>query len=291
MRLRIGYMAAVVTLLAGGWARADDAALLSYKFVAGQTFSYSIDTKLDVTVNLSNVGEMAPIPLTATGTIKQTTSQVLPSGDAEVITTFDSLKMAMNGNDQDIPSENLPSVTTIISSSGAVKSIKGLENTKASFISLPLSALFNACRFCELPNGPVKVGDTWSREMAFPTGNGRLRFDNKMLTLLDEDTVRFSQAITGSAGFSTSTALIGNGSSGKRMTVEGPIKSAGTVSFSTAQGRVISTEGTADLDLVMNIPNLASTDPNTAKVHMTYKISQITDKPLAVGSGGSTSGH
>jgi hypothetical protein len=120
---------------------------------------------------------------------------VLPNGDAEVVVTFDSLKMTASGSPIPLDTTTFPAVTMTMSPSGQVKSSQGIDKMSSAFGGMPFMDMGSLAQNSAFPARLLNIGDSWTQDVPFPMG-GKLLVRAK-LTGSDGRTAKIKQAITG----------------------------------------------------------------------------------------------
>jgi len=246
---RIAVLCAVLGMLAGQ-AFGQDTVKLEYKFKQGELLRYKMI--MNMTMQMSGIGgEEAEVPAMSAQTVavtRQRTKKVLPNGDAEVTSAVESMKMTMGDKTQELPVDKMPVVTMVISKNGTVKSIKGLDDKMPTmFGGMDLSALG---QLGGLPEGEVKVGDTWSQDVPFPTGGWSLQVSGELLStdtkLGKYKVATFKLNIGGdvSSEIPIPASSDETSSTGGNMAITGTTSGDATVYFSCEKGQIIRTEGT-----------------------------------------------
>jgi len=265
--VRIVVLCAVLSVLAGQ-AFGQETVRLEYKFKQGELLRYKMVMSATINMQMSmpdgSSGQMPSIPMQMVGVMRQRTRKVLPNGDAEVAYAFESMKVTVGDMTQQSPTEKIPVITMVISKNGVPKSIQGLEKLGGQsgytqFISPETLGQYGA-----LPEGDLKVGDTWSQDVPFPIG-GRLQMSGKLLstdTKLGSYTVAtFEQNTGGDINMNIPVPMPSNGapSTGGNVGANGEFLGDTTVYFSLEEGKMIRTSGRATLQMKVDIAGAAGT--------------------------------
>lgn len=191
---------------------------MQYKFAPGQVFRYQIDVD-ETLVSKSNktVARTTPIQTKLTGVRNEQVKQVFPNGDAEILYTFESMRINDGKNWQNT---QLPAVTLLVSNTGVVKDTRGLESKGGFFAAMPFLNPENLDEYMSaLPGSTVSnVGDSWTQDILIPglaklQSVGGLKANGKLLSL-DETangvkTVKYNQTVGGTVRFVMAAPLSG----------------------------------------------------------------------------------
>lgn len=243
-------------------APATDTVILEYIFSRGDVNRYK--TTIDMNVNvLSDTQGGLQIPsmaLKMVGFTNQTVSNVLENGDGEIISKVESMKMTMMGSTNEMPVNQMPAVTTTMTKTGLVKSISRLEKVPGMLSGIPMFNMGSTgSQFSAFPGKPVATGDTWIQDIPSPLG-GNMHSECK---LLEKDaragsyTVAvYSENASGDVNFNMDPSKVaGETANGvSRMGMTGKFVIKGTSKFSTEYGKMISTSGTMDIQMDMEMP-------------------------------------
>ncbi len=255
----------------------QDPVKLEYKFTTGEVLRYKITNNMNVQMNVPGMPNIPSMPVKIVSVMKQQTSKIQENGDAEIVTTFESLKMEMAGNSQDVPITQIQPVKMILSKSGEVKSVQGLDKLALGGMQFS-SYMSNFCQYCAIPDAMLNVGDKWEQTVQFPIGKGKLRMQDELLStnamIGTCKVANFSQDVTGDISMAMPVPGPSGAASGNsaNMELKGPIKAKSTVSFSSESGRIIKTVGTTDMKFDMQLPGSSIGKPGTMNLKMNYEI-------------------
>jgi hypothetical protein len=184
------------------------------------------------------------------------------------------MQMEIAGAATEMPVKDLPVVAMIMTKNGVVKGYQGLDKIRGMFGGTQIMNPATFGQYGMLPIGPLKVGDTWNKDVPFAMGNTMLKSKGALLStdskIGDTRVVVFKQDISGDLNPPDIVAS----PDGKGVTPVKPtggpigkIVTSGTTSFSPERGQIISAEGTINAEMATNVSN-AQNAGQTGKMHM-----------------------
>jgi hypothetical protein len=188
---------------------------------------------------------------------RQRVVKVLPGGDAQIDTVIESMHMNIMGSVIQYPTKSIPVITSIMSTSGQVKSTKGLEKMNKFGGANGLMNMLNMGSLNQnstvLPSGPVHVGDKWTQDIPIPMGGEA----TVQCTLLSADTklaggtvAVFGQNVDGRIDMGQVASYDKTGMHPNHgLELKGTVNSNGTVYFSAEKGRMIRTDGYSSMQI------------------------------------------
>ena len=266
-----------LVVLASG-ALAQETVKIELKFNPGEVLRYKmvINMNMSMEANGPSSFQLPNVPINMVIVMKQRTKRVLPNGDAEVNAVIESMRMAMGDKVQQLPVNKIPVMTMVMSPSGEVKDMKGFEKFTSACGGMDFVNPWNMKQFGMLPSTELLVGESWSQSVPFPMGGsvqviGRLLSANEMVANTRCALIR--QEIYGNLDFDKPIPAY-NGQSislppGLKM--QGKIKGASETYFSTEKGRMIRTDGNADIRMNMNAPSSSQGSGGSMFMNMRMK--------------------
>lgn len=236
---------------------------LEYKFVKNDTTRYKLvlDMNANIQMDVPAAQQIPPMAVKIVLVMSQKVIKVLENGDAEISPKIESIKMTMMGATNEIPIEKAPLVTMVMSKTGVLKSVSGIDKTFSGMLSgIPmLNSGTSGPQLNILPDKPIGVGDSWIQDIPGPFG-GKIHSECK---LLEKDAkagnytvVVYSQDINGDLKFDMPT--IGGAAQTAMplplMGMNGKFDYKGTGKFSTELGKMISSGGSINMQIDMNAP-------------------------------------
>lgn len=161
----------------------DDGVLIRYKFTQDELLRYSITmtANIGIQINMPGVDQIPGIPVTMTGVMRQRTTKILPSGDAELAVAFESLKMAAGGTVIPVDVNRMPVIKMVMSPSGQVKSSQGIDKLSMAFGNMPFMNMGSMVQNSSFPEKALKIGETWASAVPFPLG-GNLMVQSQLIS-------------------------------------------------------------------------------------------------------------
>lgn len=248
------------------FAVAQETVKLELKFKPGELLRYKMVMNMNISMEGSgpSAHQIPNLPMRMVMLMRQRTKQILPNGSAQVNAVVDSMKLTMGTKTQDIPVNKMPLMTVVISPSGRVQSVTGLEKLTGAANGMPFMNPWSMQQYCGLPSNELIVGESWSQSMPFPMGGsvsviGTLVSASEPLGKSKCAVVK--QDIYGDLDF----ANLAQSFSGQNIPIpsglkmKGKINGSGTTYFSTEKGQMMRTDGWADLQMVMDVPASSQT--------------------------------
>ena len=252
-----------------------DTITLEYKFLKDDTTRYKLvlDMNANIQMDAPAAQQIPQMAVKIVIVMNQKVVKVLENGDAEISPKIESIKMTMMGATNELPLDKAPQITIVMSKTGVMKSITGMDKTVSDMFSgIPmLNAGSSGPQLSIFPDKPIAVGDAWIQDIPSPMG-GNMHSECK---LLEKDakagnyTVAvYSQNINGDLKFSmtppagvaqTAIALPQMGMSGK-------FDYKGTSKFSMDLGKLISSGGAMNMQIDLNAPASPGTAAQPIKV-------------------------
>ena len=272
-----------LAILSSG-ALAQETVKIELKFTPNEVVRYKMvmDMKMSLEANGASSFQLPNLPINMVVLMKQRTKRVLPNGDAEINAVVESMKMAIGQKVQQIPVNKIPVMSMVMSPSGEVRSMKGFEQFTSACGGMDFANPWNMKQFGMLPNNELIVGESWSQSVPFPMGGniqviGRLLSANESVGNTKCALIR--QDLYGDLNFDKPIPAY-NGQSiplppGLKM--QGQIKGASETYFSTEKGRMIRTDGHADIRMNMNIPSSSAGSGGAAylDLRMQFQLYQV----------------
>lgn len=270
-----GFLLSMLVVQAGG-ALARDTVKLEYKFKPNELLRYKMVMNMNMTLDMPGF-EQTMLPNTAIQMVavyRQRTKRVLANGDAEITAAVESIKMTMGGKTESIPADKIPVMTFVMSKNGVVKSMSGLEKMAAQFGGMQFVNPSAMGQYGALPEGELSVGDTWSQEIPFPLGEGKLNVTGKILstdTKLGKYTVA---AIKQNMGGHVAYSMTIPASPGQTAPASGSVNAKGkflgdaVVYFSQEKGQMIRTDGNLTMQMSMEFTNAPANAPSGMEMDM-----------------------
>lgn len=221
-------------------APAASAVTLRYKFAPGQVHRYKVTMNMAGTMLTGQSGAGFPINTATQIVMKQTVKDVRATdGAATIVTEIESMRVAMNGNEQPISDAQQAQMkkpfTQVMLPTGKVLSMKMPDMPGAGMPGMDFSKSFSSFSVA-FPEGPLKAGDTWKGSVAVPSMEGtNLTYDYTLTSLTGEgDAARANvdQKISGTLGMTLSQGMP------MGMTMAGTVNGTGMMVFNTALGAI-----------------------------------------------------
>lgn len=234
-------------------APAASAVTLRYKFTPGQVHRYKMTTNVAGTMLTGQSGAGFPINTAMQIVMKQTVKEVRATDGAATVTIqIESMRSAMNGQEQTIPEAQQAAMkkpmTQVILPTGKVLSLTLPDTPGMSMPGIDFSKSLNSVGVA-FPDGPLKAGETWKSTVSSPGMEGTdLTYDSTLTSLTgDGDAARanIDQKISGTLGMTLSQGMP------MGMTMAGTATGTGTVVFNTALGAVENLTNDSSLDITL----------------------------------------
>jgi hypothetical protein len=261
---------------------------LRYKFTVGQVHRYQFGMETNGTMLTGQSGAGIPLDTTMKMVMSQTVQSIRPAdGAATILAQIDSMQMFQNGKEIALPSAQqaqmkkpstivmLPSGKTLSADIPSLDStsMPGMDVSKGMFTSTAL-----------LPDGPVKVGDTWTGAVATAMAGVQSNFISVITGLDSKNGVSMatiSQKQMGKIHMTMSKGMP------MTMTMAGTVTGDGTQIFDTDAGAVQSMTSTAATAMTMTFGKMANGTappagmPQSMKMQMQTKLTmeRLSDQP------------
>jgi hypothetical protein len=263
--------------------KVSGAQAFTYKYKAGETTRYS--NVISQSMNMKGQGGPMGnqnVKTKMVSALKMNTKKVMPNGDAQIVTTYDSFEMSMEQGSQTIKGQQLGPIsemmkklitTSVVSPTGKQKSLsfEGLPPEMNQLKDSFKNALIGATP--EFPSKGLKVGENWSQTvpMDFKQGNINLKMKFTVkytflgFTQVDKTkTAVFKSELDITMEKTTSTMM------GMSMTIGGNGKGNGFLYFDPSLGRLHK----SDMEMVQNIDMSIKgpEGPQSLKMDMTTNV-------------------
>ncbi len=245
---------------------------LSLAYATGDAYSYSVHVAGNETMTYGSTAIPVNLDMSARETL--TVKSVDSRGVAEITLTTSSVTMTMprNGVNNTTTGLTTPPVDMKVAADGTILSVNGTSVGGGSLATLSgsLSGTFVSA---VLPDKPVKLGDTWSKDydQTFPGGDGTIHVATTSKYLRNESvngvntavvetnsTTTFNLTIDLSktvAGSTSPFPMLPSGSLMQGMTMSGTYTSDVTTWFDPAVHRLVRSHlsGTTDATMTFKI--------------------------------------
>lgn len=219
-------------------APAAGAVTLRYKFTPGQVHRYKMTNNVTGTVLTGQSGAGIPLNMASQIILKQTVKDIRATdGAATLVTEIESLRYAMNGQEQTVPDAQQANmkkpISLLVLPTGKLVSTLPADSPGLSMPAMDFSKAFVSF-ITVLPEVPVKAGDNWKSTLVAPGMMGmNLKFASTLTSLTGEgDAARanIDQQIDGVLQNAPGQTMpIG-------IKVAGVVTGTGTVVFNVAAG-------------------------------------------------------
>lgn len=269
----------IICLAFAAQAFGQDTVKLEYKYIPGEALRYKMvfDAKLEL--NAAN-GQSFSIPVRMAGVFKQKTRRVLANGNAEIVIAFESMRAQIGDEVRNLPVKELPVMTLVTSKSGQVQSISSKGMKSVGFMNSQMLGSGGFGHYVVLPTTDLRVGDTWTQAvpdipgLANVSGRGKLISANTKVGKYK--TAAFTQSVGGNLNLDSALALPiqGNSPIPPGMKMDGAFLGDSTIYFSVERGQLIRTDGRIDLQVNVNVPQIAghAVGSASAMMEMTYEM-------------------
>ena len=241
-------------------APAAQAVTLRYKFVPGQVHRYKFNIDMDGTMPSPMGGAGAPLQMTMRMTLKQTVKDIRASdGAATISSQIEDAHTSVNGKETALPQAQADQMkkpyVMVMLPTGRVLSVDmpamggglpGMDFSKGMFTSM-----------AALPDGPVKVGDTWKGSGGMPTAGMQMTFTSTLnsLSQTGPTLATIAQQQAGVIDMALSQGMP------VAMKMTGTITGSATQVFDADAGALVSSTGTANTDMTMAFDKPADGSP------------------------------
>jgi len=252
---------------------------LRLKFTPGQTLYYTMTTDTNGTMLTGQSGAGMPIQVHMQMLMHQTVKDVRASdGAATMDIGLDTMSMGMNGRTMPLPPDKLAQMKTIgtmtILPNGKTVSFTpsaGLSGA-APMPGMDLSHTNPMGSLGQLPDSPVKVGDTWKSAVAMGMMGTQVAAGftlSSVDTAGGTTTALIKQTINGT--FDTSTATGAAVSAPAGMAMKGNVSGTSTLRFDVDAGAVAGQTSHANITMTMTPPGATAPMKMQMKVNATLK--------------------
>ena len=247
-----------LTLVLTGQAFCQDSVKLAYKFTPGELLRYKMVANLTAQMTDPQSGQTMNIPIQMVAVMRQRVKKVLPNGDAQVSAAIESIKMNAGGNAMTVPGDKMPTMTMVLSPNGTVKGVQGLEKFGGM---LPGMEFMGGGGFGDfgavLPDAALNVGDTWAQQIPLPMGMGNVQIQSKLVSANTKIGDYRVAALKQDFGGDINLAMplpVPSGETGASLDMKGTVLGNGTIYFSPDKGRMVRSEGRADMQMAFGVP-------------------------------------
>ena len=270
----------LLCLILGAQAFCQDSIKLEYKFVPGELLRYKMVMNATLQLDVPSTGKSLSIPVAMAAVVRQRTKRVLPDGNAEIAVAFESIRVQMGDQVRELPAKEIPVATLVMSRSGRVKNLNIPTVDSAQFMGGRMCPVGGFGDYVALPEAVVQVGDSWSQNLPEVPGLGTIRGTGKLISANSKvgkyKAAVVKQSIGGDLNMDMPLALSAQGGSAvpPGMKVNGAFLGDGTIYFSAERGRLIRTDGRVDMQVNVNVPQIAGRDIGNAAatMAMTYEM-------------------
>jgi len=252
---------------------AAPAVTLRYKFAVGQVHRYQYDMAMDMLMQTGQTGAGIPINMTMQMVMRQTVKSIRPADGAATLTTqIESMHMSRGGQEMPLPEVQQEKMkqpfTQVMLPTGKILSMEapglsgmggpGMDFSKGMFGGLSA-----------LPDGPVKVGDTWSSAgtaammgLDIASASTLAALTPTLATIQSKQTGTIDKTITQGTPVP--------------MKMTGQIAGQASQVFDTSAGAIQSAKGTTSADMTMTFLHAAGEAtppgmPSAMKMQMQMK--------------------
>ena len=237
------------------------AVTLRYKFVPGQVHQYRFSMDMDGLMPSPMGGAGTPLQMAMQMTMKQTVKDIRASdGAATISSQIEDAHTTINGKETALPQAQSDQMkkpyTMVMLPTGKVLSmdmpalggtgLPGMDFSKGMFSTT-----------VTLPDGPVKVGDTWKGSGGMPTAGMQMTITCTLNSLSQTKPMlaTISQQQVGVIDMALSQGMP------VAMKMTGKVTGSGTQVFDADAGALASMTGTANTDMTMTFGKPADGSP------------------------------
>ena len=237
---------------------ASPAVTLRYKFAVGQVRRYEYDMDMNMLMATGQTGAGIPIGMTMKMTMRQKVKSIRPTdGAATLVTQIESMHMLHNGQEAALPETEQTKMkqpfTQVMLPSGKILSMEMPAMGGASMPGMDFGkGMFSGTAF--LPEGPVKVGESWSGAGEAMMAGADIAFTSTLLSVEQKDGASLATIQSKQTGTIDKTLTQGMPAA---MKMQGKITGTGTQLFDTTAGALQSADGTSDADMTMTFGKAA----------------------------------
>jgi hypothetical protein len=251
---------AVLVVAGCGSLGAPQAHTLSLGFKAGDTYNYKFHATSKQTVGMSTISMPIEVDITATESVK--VNSVDSSGVADLTITLGNFTLkSVSGGVTNTTTGNLPTNTIDVKlrADGTIVGLNGNDTMTGSPIGA-LSGLGTGFFIAAvLPDHPVKVGDTWTKDydQKDPVGTGTVHVTSNSKYLRDETVNGISAAVVetksnGTIDIQVSPETAGTASGG--VSVHGTFTTDVTTWIDPNGHRIVKSHSTSTDDATVTLP-------------------------------------
>ena len=228
---------------------------LRLKFTPGQTLYYAMTTDTDSAIPTGPSGASVPLKNHMVILMHQTVKDVRASDGAATINSgIDSMTLSMNGQTFPMPQEQVAKMkalgTTLVLPTGKVLSFTPNPALGASLPGMDMSKTNAFGSMGQLPDAPVKVGDTWKSAVTAALAGAQIA-SGFTLTSIDSTGGKTVAVITQTTDGTFNAAAKTAPAAPAGMNVQGNMKGTGTLRFDVGAGSMESL--TSQMDMTMSM--------------------------------------
>lgn len=261
---------------------------LRYKFAVGQVRRYEYD--MDMTMNMltGQNGGAIPMNMTMQMVMRQTVKSIRPAdGAATLSTEIESLHMLQGGQKVPLPEDAQTKMkqpfTQVMLPTGKILSMEapGMSGMGAAGMDFSKN-MFSTTAL--LPDGPVKVGDTWNGVADAATAGVQTSFTATLTGVDQKNGAALATIQQKQTGRIDKTMTQGMPAA---MNMHGLITGKASQVFDTTAGAIQSATGTSGADMTMTFAKAAAGGamppgmPSAMKMQMQmkYTLTHLSDAP------------
>ncbi len=257
------------------YAYGGDAVNLEYKYTPGEILRYKIVSDVKVQITSSPNGASITMPMKMACVFKQHTKRVLPDGNAEIVLSVESLRMEVMGETRELPFKQIPPITMVVSKKGEVKSIAAKELFEKIIPGGQLMCTKGmGTNMVMLPQGELRVGDTWAKDFPAVEGLNNVRLSGRLLStdfkVGKYSTAAFKECFGGDLDVTLPMAINAQGNAG--MPLGGKLKGGflgdSIVCFSVERGQLIRTDGNLNMNITASMEGINNGSPANVAAQM-----------------------
>ncbi|MHB1002188.1 MAG: hypothetical protein ACYC27_23360 [Armatimonadota bacterium] len=253
---------------------ADDLVIIKYKFIPNELLRYNINVtaNIGIQIDMPGVDQVPSIPVTMTGIMRQRTTKILPTGDAELAVAFESLSMSISGSVTPMDVSRMPVIKMVMSPGGQVKSSQGVDKLAAAFGGMPFMNMGSVAQNSSFPTKALSIGETWVSAIPFPLG-GRLGVQSQLISA-NTQLASIKQLIKGNINLS---APLQNAQEAI-VTTKGDVALDGNVYFALDKGQMVRSDASGNIQMTLSTPDIAG--GMTADIKISMNMALIQDTPM-----------
>lgn len=260
MKLRSVFSAGLIAL--AGLAHAQTAApadaplTINLKLAAGMVRGFKIDVSQKGTMTLPGSGQNMPLNTGMTAYAKLFIDKENPDGTWSARYRIGGIKMLMNGSPMNMPGGSSEmTMKGLISKNGAFTPTESPQGGGAMGMGMSAGQTMNNVlgNLMNLPDKPVRIGETWNTVVPLPFDTGhksQLNVDSKVLGvdhLNGDDFVRIQHDTSGPLNMTITTPAT--------MNITGTIKGSGVSKVSLKTGTPVDDRSSQHLSLAISGTN------------------------------------